>query len=393
MTSVFPKQPGYMIYHDPTKVDFKKVSSMVLNRVNNGEYKLKKEYPLPRTQEMRPTSFREGESLSYSQSTYVNHFGPEPIKEQFVPDWVKLDKQVLRFFGYFKESVDESRLEHSRVRQLVINYYLVDDTIEISELREMNAGIPQGSFLKRARVQKKSEDKFKDSNSLMKYNSSLDAFYHWKDLVVGSNIDIYGKIVTINDCDTYTREFYNRQGYDQPGKTNVPEDSYHFTKVQAMIPPKKDNLMKEWLEHRAGGGSVKNQKQFLENDRRVLKFNATHDTLKYEINYYLADDTVEIKELFFHNSGRNKFPLFLKRNKLPKKFSVTQPGEVIESDYVTPSDIEPFMTLWAFNRPFRILGCDKFTHEYYLEKFQKKFPIGGFEDAPTKDKSGKIFIL
>lgn len=47
------------------------------------------------------------------------------------------------------------------------------------------------------------------------------------------------------------------------------------------------------------------------------------------------------------------------------------------------------MTLWAFNRPFRILGCDKFTHDYYLEKYQKKFPIGGFEDAPTKDKSSK----
>lgn len=51
------------------------------------------------------------------------------------------------------------------------------------------------------------------------------------------------------------------------------------------------------------------------------------------------------------------------------------------------------MTLWAFNRPFRILGCDKFTHDYYLEKFQKKFPIGGFEDAPTKDKSSKLYMI
>lgn len=51
------------------------------------------------------------------------------------------------------------------------------------------------------------------------------------------------------------------------------------------------------------------------------------------------------------------------------------------------------MTLWAFNRPFRILGCDQFTHDYYLEKFQKKFPIGGFEDAPTKDKSSKCAVV
>jgi hypothetical protein len=172
----------------------------------------------------------------------------------------------------------------------------------------------------------------------------------------------------------------------------MPVDNYH-SKLLFKPQVKKDNTMKDWLEHGQGGGKVKNQKQFLENDRRVLKFNASHDSLKYAINYYLADDSVEVKELFFTNSGRRKFPLFLKRNKLPKKFSVNQPGEIVESDYVKPEDIEPFMTLWAFNRPFRILGCDKFTHDYYLEKFQKKFPLGGFEDAPTKDKSSKFIIF
>jgi len=120
----------------------------------------------------------------------------------------------------------------------------------------------------------------------------------------------------------------------------LPQDNYHKMKEFSNIPSKRDNLMKDWLEHRQGGGKVKNQKQFLENDRRVLKFNSSHDSLKYEINYYLADDTVEIKELFFHNSGRIKFPLFLKRNKLPKRFSVVQPGEEAETDYVTPADIE-----------------------------------------------------
>jgi len=33
-----------MIYHDPTKIDFKKVSSMILEKVNNGEYKYKKDF-------------------------------------------------------------------------------------------------------------------------------------------------------------------------------------------------------------------------------------------------------------------------------------------------------------------------------------------------------------
>jgi hypothetical protein len=50
------------------------------------------------------------------------------------------------------------------------------------------------------------------------------------------------------------------------------------------------------------------------------------------------------------------------------------------------------MTLWAFNRPFKILGCDEFTEKYYMDKYGRKFPLGGFEDAPHKDKNSKIII-
>lgn len=333
MTSVFPKQPGYMINHDPTKVDFKRVSSMVLNKIETNDFKYKKDYNLPKTNKLEQIKVRDPNSFSHSQSTFINHFNEgEQISTHFQPDWVKLDKQVLRFYGYFKESVDESRLENSRIRKLRIFYYLVDDTFEISEEKEVNSGLPQGSFLKRQKIPQKTE------GGLM--NIQNPTYYHFQDLIVGANIDIYGKIITIYDCDINTREFYKGMGYEQSEKFPIPEDNYHIMKNLAKIPNKKDNLMKDYLEHRQGGGKVKNQKQFLENDRRVLKFNASHDSLKYCINYYLADDTVEIKELFFHNSGRIKFPLFLNRNKLPKKFSITQPGEINESDYVTPSDIE-----------------------------------------------------
>jgi hypothetical protein len=46
------------------------------------------------------------------------------------------------------------------------------------------------------------------------------------------------------------------------------------------------------------------------------------------------------------------------------------------------------MTLWAFNRPFKILGCDEYTEHYYMEKYGKKFPLGGFEEPPQKNKNG-----
>ena len=67
----------------------------------------------------------------------------------FEPTYVKLDKVVLQFSGFFKESVVESNLENFRIWNVTIYYYLEDSTIMITEPKEMNSGIPQGVFLKR----------------------------------------------------------------------------------------------------------------------------------------------------------------------------------------------------------------------------------------------------
>jgi hypothetical protein len=283
MTSVYPKLPGYSVNHDPTKVDFKKISSQMLQKVQHGEIKPKQQMYLPRQKEPEKVKLRDGSSLSYSQNTYQNHFGGI-IDEQFQPDWVKLDKQVLRFYAYFKESVVELKNEHSRVRKLILYYFLVDDTISITEEKEHNAGIAQGPFLKRGKVKK-------DENN----------YFSAKDLFVGTDIYIYGKYIKLYDCDVYTREYFNGIGIEQGGKLSVPIDCFHDT-TRIKAAPVKDNLMKDYLEHRLGGGRVKPQKQFLENDRKVLKFNAKYDSLKYIIHYYLADDTVEVREV--HSANR-----------------------------------------------------------------------------------------
>lgn len=67
-------------------------------------------------------------------------------------------------------------------------------------------------------------------------------------------------------------------------------------------------------------------RQFLEHDGHVLRFYCTWDDTESMfgvpreliLHYFLADDTVEIKEVLSANSGQDAVPLFLKRNKLPK---------------------------------------------------------------------------
>ena len=50
----------------------------------------------------------------------------------------------------------------------------------------------------------------------------------------------------------------------------------------------------------------------MSNDRKVLLFNVIADN-PYLIHYYLADNTIDIREVNFPNNGRDPFPLMLKR--------------------------------------------------------------------------------
>lgn len=43
-----------------------------------------------------------------------------------VPIWDAYDRHVLRFYGFFKEAVVETNLENSRVRSIILYYYLED---------------------------------------------------------------------------------------------------------------------------------------------------------------------------------------------------------------------------------------------------------------------------
>lgn len=111
----------------------------------------------------------------------------------FQPTYAQADRHVLRFFGTFKESVPESNLESARIRRLIIHLYLVDNTISINEEKQLNSGIPQGSFLKRQNV-----------NHAQDQTRFINAW----DFRVGEFIEIYGKNIRLFDCDEYTRKFY-----------------------------------------------------------------------------------------------------------------------------------------------------------------------------------------
>jgi len=111
--------------------------------------------------------------------------------------------------------------------------------------------------------------------------------------------------------------------------------------------------MLEFLEKKLGGGKVASQKQFLDYDRKVLRFFVLSENLQYIWHYFLADDTIEIREVHFANDGRDSFSVYLRRQKLPETFSVNQPGQNFIGDrYLTCDEIEYGKDLVAYGRPF-----------------------------------------
>jgi EF-hand domain-containing protein 1 len=70
--------------------------------------------------------------------------------------------------------------------------------MHIIEKRLENSGIPQGIFLKRHKVPKP--------------DITPPQYYHWQDLNLRMNLELYGRVFRIVDCDQFTRMFFANEG-------------------------------------------------------------------------------------------------------------------------------------------------------------------------------------
>ena len=225
-----------------------------------------------------------------------------------VPAFVALDKKVLLFNGYFKQTVHESAEEFFRVRYAKIFYYLEDDTISIVEPVVENSGLPQGKLVNRQKLPK----------------NNAGATWHWKDLNIGADVTIYGRTFHLYDMNEWTRGYLTSQGIVVGAPEEAPADQYTTKRVIIDKPISSSKTPSDFDK----------LKQFIALDRRVLRFFAVWDDRaelygekrKYLIHYYLVDDTVEVREVHESNDGRDPFPVLIRRQKIPRNLR-DLPGE------------------------------------------------------------------
>jgi hypothetical protein len=298
-----------------------------------------------------------------------------------LPAWDALERHVLRFYGYFKEAVTECNLENFRVRRVIIYYYLEDDTMHVGEPRIDNSGIPAGNLIRRHRIPRESGD------------GHIKA----EDLLVGMELTVYGRTMKIVDCDAFTRAYSEQHGYSQGGALPVPTDNFMVAlhqaqSVEAAKPRSYEKIYREKMIKPNGGGHINaNMQQFMENDRKVCRFYAVMDdtlTAQYErrpctIFAYLADDTLEIREQYPLNCGRDNFPRYFKRGRLEKDLAdankVRGPMDPeLPGEHWKVEDLYIGLQATFLGSPFLIYDCDPFTREYYARHL-------GVELAPRLD--------
>jgi len=298
------------------------------------------------------------------------------------PAWIKNDRQVLRFYGYFKELCHESNKEVDRARVCSLYYYLEDDTMMISEPREENSGLQQGCVIKRHKVP----------------NGRNDETYKPQDLNTCATITIYSRPFHIYGCDGFTREWYRANiGRELP--QGAGPDKPNHVKAGQKVPKSKEQREQKAYHESLLGASAKNVKmqQFLDNDRRVLRFSCfMDDNSQYFIRvwltlyYYLADDTVELIEVPQKNVGRvPEKGVFWKRAPLFKNPTYTcapgmtkvEPVQVLKEDLIVGQGIR------VQGRDIYITDCDDFTRDYYrteLSMVQDKLVIEEHVESPPK---------
>lgn len=256
------------------------------------------------------------------------------------PAWLKYDRVVLRFYGYFLEDVDDVQGETQRVRRIIMYYYVAESKIHIAEPKVQNSGMPQGVLVKKCKVTRPDGEVYKP-----------------KDFALGREVHVHARSFVLTDADPATRAFYKRElgGIDLGPPAEVPPDR------RAVKPARRK------VQSLANRRAPDTLRRFMKHDKQVLSFSAFWDDTsrlygekrKFVVNYYLAKNQMEVREVQQPNSGRDPYPLLLAAQTVKKR-----DGSVVkDTDLRTGGSVE------IFGRTVILVDCDRFTRDYYRNTY------------------------
>jgi hypothetical protein len=247
--------------------------------------------------------------------------------------------------------------------------------VQVEEPKTENSGLPQGTFLKRAKVH------------LPSHPGAPSEHLTWQSLRVGLEVPIHGRVFRIVGADPFTRRWYGDKGIVLGADEPVPRDDN----------PGSPRISTSAASPAAAGGSSRrgeptaaalasaSMAQFLEHDGKVLRYSAVHDDRKtmhglvtdYILSYFLSDDTVEVSQARSasapQSATRAGSLLLLKRVRLPKRAEDATSGlgtsgvRLDKSACVSFRDLVVGGSVDCFGRTLQLVDCDPFTRAWFAK--------------------------
>ncbi|NXL90127.1 EFHC2 protein, partial [Alectura lathami] len=324
------------------------------------------------------------------------------------------DRQVLRFFCAWD---DPESMFHGP-RELVLHYYLSDDTIDIKEVLPANSGrdaVPL--FLRRDKLPKQTpaglyQPGTVTSRTVLNVFGNLvgsrgrylldnrktgavhQEFYRDSDLKIGTVINVWGRKIKLCDCDEFTKDYYRtKYGIEdftpvsykappppKPQKTFPPytgfgseEDSLCSCKSLLLKPPQKD--FKKFME-KDRSGLESHTLSFL---AKLVTNSPVDKDRTFIICYYLSDDTISVFEQIQRNTASDKI---LGRKKAGNHIV----SKKREKQLQKAQDLFIGARVCFHGHDFLLVDADEYSINY-MEKHANEFPVAdtGFIFKKLKD--------
>lgn len=96
------------------------------------------------------------------------------------------------------------------------------------------------------------------------------------------------------------------------------------------------------------------------------------DKHEFRLNYYLADDSIQINTVIKPNSGYDSYPNLLNRQRVPRRVLYhddrmrTVEDDTGMEDYYNYDDLRVGQTINILGRDLLFCDCDEFTQKWYL---------------------------